>query len=458
MLAESVRMKVVLALVFLMGLIVLGLPFSITGDSSLTGAVQSFMSYALTATTVLLSMLSIFLSRTLADELVGHQIYLVVTKPIARWQYVLGKWLGITILNAVFLFCAGATLFGMVYYMRWTHPPLDDRFDEGELTNEVLVARHARPMKTPDFNRPAEMEFNRNLEEGMYDDQPGFNQDEAKRLLRSKYEARWRVVGPGERRVFEFDQILCDRSSSSVIQLRYKTEVSQYPSDEIFRGLWVFGDRTKGAQQISIPIRHVVGRFHTIRVPASTVSDDHTLSVYFSNENPFEGERQYQNVIEFRKSAGVEVLFIVGSFGGNLFRLLVLIQCKLMFLAAVAILMTTVFSFPVASLASFTIYVLAGTRSFIAEALELGTDPYASIFSSIEQFFYQSFEQIYSVFFWLVPDFSKYDAVEHFVNGRNVSLFWVLQGVFWLVMVKTVVVLGAAMLLFYRREVAEVSV
>jgi len=64
----------------------------------------------------------------------------------------------------------------------------------------------------------------------------------------------------------------------------------------------------------------------------------------------------------------------------------------------------------------------------------------------------------YDLAHWLIPDFGQYDAVETFVNGRNVGLVWVLQAVLWLVVVKTGIVLGTAMLLFHRREVAEVSV
>ena len=59
---------------------------------------------------------------------------------------------------------------------------------------------------------------------------------------------------------------------------------------------------------------------------------------------------------------------------------------------------------------------------------------------------------------WVIPDFSRYDAVESFVNGRNVSLFWVLQGFTELALLKTMILLLIAMLLFHRREVAEVSV
>ena len=100
MIAEGIRMKLALVFLALIGLVVVGLPFSITGDSSLTGSVQSFLAYSLHATGVLLGLLTIFLSRSMADELVGHQIFLVMTKPVPRWQYVLGKWVGITTLTA----------------------------------------------------------------------------------------------------------------------------------------------------------------------------------------------------------------------------------------------------------------------------------------------------------------------------------------------------------------------
>jgi hypothetical protein len=458
MIAEGLRMKIALVFVVLIGLVVLGLPFSIQGDSSLTGAVQSFMSYGFSATGFLLGMLTIFMSRSLADDLVDRQIFLVMTKPISRWQYVAGKWLGMTVLNAAFLTCAGLTVYGMVHYIRATHPPIDDRYDEAALNGEVLVARHALKCLLPDFTKPAEQEFERNIEEGLYDNTPGFDPRAEKQRLEQKYEARWRVVGPRERRMFEFQNVLCDRSPDKTVQIRYKTEVSEYPPDEVFRAAWRVGDAFKGTPIYTRPVRHVVGRYHAVRVPANAVAKDNTLTAMFFNENPFEGEPQYRSVIEFRKASEVEVLFVVGSFEWNMVRLLVLMQCKLMFLAAVALLMTTVFSFPVACLASFTVYVLAGTRSFITDALDFSSDDFASMFASIQEFVAQLIVRIYNLAHWVIPDFAQYDAVETFVNGRNVSLVWVLQAVLWLVLVKTGIVLGAAMLLFHRREVAEVSV
>ena len=91
MIAEGIRMKIALVFLVMITLILLGLPFSVTGDSSLTGAIQSFMSYALSASGVLLGMLTIFMSRSLSDEFVHRQIFMVMTKPIARWQFIVGK-------------------------------------------------------------------------------------------------------------------------------------------------------------------------------------------------------------------------------------------------------------------------------------------------------------------------------------------------------------------------------
>jgi len=458
MIAEGIRMKIALVFMLLVAMIVLGLPFSIAGDASLTGAVQSFMAYALAGTGVLLGMLTIFLSRSISDDMTGRQIFLVATKPIARWEYVLGKWLGITLLNAVFLAGAGLAIYGMVHYIKRTHPPLEPRFDAAELENEVLVARHAGKMTPPDFSEDAELEFQKNLEESLYADQPQFDPQEEKRRLAAKYEARWRVVGPHNNRTFEFENVLVERNEQNKIQLRYKTEVSQPPPDEVFRAAWQFGDPYKGTPVYQVPVRHMVGRYHSVRVTAATVADDHTLQVRFFNLNPFPDEPTWPNVIEFRASDPVEVLFTVGTFEGNLFRLLVLMFCKLMFLGALAVLAATVFSFPVACLVSFTVFVLAGIRAFLVDSLDQASQDQASMFESVKEFLVQSVFMLFKAIYWLVPDFSRYDAIEELVSGRNVSLVWVLQAITELAFLKTLVILGLAMLLFHRRELAEVSV
>ena len=176
------------------------------------------------------------------------------------------------------------------------------------------------------------------------------------------------------------------------------------------------------------------------------------LTVRFYNENPFPDEPIYTNLIEFRKANNLEVLFVVGSFEGNMVRLTILMMCKLIFLAAVAVLMTTLFSFPVACLTSFTVYVIGAAYPFLADAFDFMI-PDQSILE--RDWFVRLIKfLVYALF----SDLSKFNAVEDFVNGRNVSLVWVLRGVAELVVLRGGILLGAAMLFFHRREVAEVSV
>ncbi|MEK6675661.1 MAG: ABC transporter permease [Planctomycetota bacterium] len=450
-------MKIALVFVALLGMVVVGLPFSIAGDSSLTGAVQSFLAYGLTATSVLLSLLTIFLSRSLSSDLVNRHVFFVMTKPIPRWEYLLGKWLGITLLNGAFVVFSGVAIYGMTYYIRWSHPPIDEFFDKEELVNEVLVARHALKTKLPDFEKSAERDFQQNLEEGVYHNAPNFDPATERARLAMKRESQWRVVGPMETRLFEFENVLCDRDPKNSIHIRYKTEVTGYAQDEVFRAVWRFGEPRKGTTHYDIPVRHVVGRRHSIQVPANVVAEDRTLRVELFNENPFPGEPQYRNVLELRKSDEVEVLFAVGSFEGNLFRLLILMMCKLMFLASVAVLAAAAVTFPVACFASFIIYLLAGARSFFREALEFSSGGSTTWFSSVKDFLVHSITYAFEALCWIIPDFPKYDGVETLVSGHNVGLVWVIQGISDLVLLKTVIVLGLAMLLFQRREVAEVS-
>ncbi|MCG3131017.1 MAG: hypothetical protein FLDDKLPJ_01792 [Phycisphaerae bacterium] len=513
--AEGVRMKIALVFLGLLAMIVLALPFSIKGDGSLTGAVQSYLSFSLSFTGFFLGVLTIFLSRSISDELVHRQSFLLFSKPLARWQYIVGKWAGMTIFNFVFLAFSFLCIYGMMHVILRTKPPVEDSYTSGltptskvdierlaerkaligdgteptqsadrlRLFTDVLTARHSTMFKVPDFTAVAEEEFEQRLREGFYDaaTEPVDRAKEIERL-KGKHEARWRIIPVFGQRVFEFENILCDRSPGNFIQLRYRAELYDYPPDEIFRSMWVVGDAGKGATQYVMLPRHIVGRFHTIKVPADCVAPDGTLSVLFSNVNPYADpnwfetpEPMFYNTLEITRD-GVKCLFTVGSFEGNLLRLFVLMLCKLMFLSAIGVLMTSVFSYPVACLAAFVLYALAGLRSFMHESLEQFDKYDEPVTATMSAFFNaissgeggkasESFQTLAAEFisgglrliFKVVPDFSYFDGVETLVNGENVSLVWVLQGVGELVVLQTACILGLSILLFYRREVSETS-
>ena len=89
---QAVRMKV--AAVFLILLLVLlsAMGFSATGDGTLKGKLQTFVSYGLSLTSILLSLLTIIISiYTVTSDIEQRQIYTVITKPIRRFEFLLAK-------------------------------------------------------------------------------------------------------------------------------------------------------------------------------------------------------------------------------------------------------------------------------------------------------------------------------------------------------------------------------
>ncbi|MFQ5490195.1 MAG: ABC transporter permease [Phycisphaerae bacterium] len=449
-LAEAIRMKVALFFVVLMVLGFWGGSQG-QGDGTLTGRVQAFLAYSVTTVTVLASLLSIFLSRSLSDELVHRQMIVAMSKPVPRWEYLLGKWFGIVLLNAGLMTVAGAGIYATAVNYLARQPALNE-YDRGRLDNEVLTARYGTPFAVPDHTREVNQLFDRNLEAGKYDAMENFDADAEKARLKKYLDIRWRAVPPEDYREFRFNNVLCDRSADSWVNIRYKAEANRYPPDEVLRSVWMVGDPSKDGRVYQTPRRDVGDRFHTISVPADAVSEDSTLLVRFWNINPYEGEPPNDYMFLFEGPRAVELLFSVGTFGGNLVRLLLLAQCKLMFLAAVALLFATVFSFPVACLCSMTVYALAATRSFLGDSFDMLDDEGAlGAFKEI-------FSWVLKALYLAVPDFSKYSATDFLVEGRNVTLAWVLSGVIHLAMIATVLSLLLGCVLFYRREVSEASV
>ena len=112
-LAEALRMKI--AMVFVIGLLLIlpVLPFMIDPTEPVRYRVQTFLTYSLMAVTVLLGLMTIFLScSSLSAEIAQKQIHTIVAKPIGRGAFLFGKWLGIALLNLVLLLVGGSAIYG----------------------------------------------------------------------------------------------------------------------------------------------------------------------------------------------------------------------------------------------------------------------------------------------------------------------------------------------------------
>ena len=157
---EAVRMKISVVFIVLLLLLMALIPNSLTEDQPLRYRVQQWLSYGLGFSYAVLALLTVFLSvATVTFEQRDKIIWQTATKPVASWQYVLGKWLGVMTLNLVLLSVASGGVYIFTEYLRHqpaegesayyvdlrgNHTGVPDRqasLDRRILERQVLVAR-----------------------------------------------------------------------------------------------------------------------------------------------------------------------------------------------------------------------------------------------------------------------------------------------------------------------------
>ena len=111
------RFRLFLVIAGLLLAAVVGLPLLLKDDGTARGFTQILITYTLSVITALLGLSTLWLScGTLARDIEECQIQVVATKPVARWQIWLGKWLGILSLDAVLLALSGVAIFFMLHW------------------------------------------------------------------------------------------------------------------------------------------------------------------------------------------------------------------------------------------------------------------------------------------------------------------------------------------------------
>ena len=150
---HCLRMKVVGGFMVAIAVTVGAMPFLMSGDGTLAGRAKSFLSYGTGLVGAFLSIMTVFLAIwVITEDVRSRQIYSVIVKPLARWQYILGRWLGICMLNAALLALSGAGVYGLAAYLRSgaVVPPMNPE-DRQAMETQVFVARAEAPPQGDDI-------------------------------------------------------------------------------------------------------------------------------------------------------------------------------------------------------------------------------------------------------------------------------------------------------------------
>lgn len=347
--------------VLLLGSVV-ALPLLLKDDGSAQGLTQILLTYTLSTIAALLGLCTLWLScGTLARDIEECQMQVVATKPIARWQIWLGKWLGLLSLNAVLLAISGACVYGL---LQWRASRLDVEARD-TLRNEVLVARASA--KEASLEKDIAEETDRRLEQRLKDfPVDRVDRREVRRQLLEQVKAEYQVVPPGYVRQWKINlshakDFLRDRP----LQLRIKFNTADYSTFGTYAGYWQIGDPTVQQVWRSERMSLAPETFHEFAIPANLLDAEGTLSIQFLNDNKV--------ALLFSIEDGLEVLYREGTFGPNFIRGLGIIFCWMVVLATLGLTASSFLSFPVASFVTLAMLAMTFSSGTMASAVSEGT-------------------------------------------------------------------------------------
>jgi hypothetical protein len=445
--AQAVRMKVAVVVIMLLLVILPVMSFIMVGDGTLIGKLQTFSSYSMSLVGILLCVLTISISAfTLTNDLKLKQIFLVVTKPVCRFQIVVGKIIGVVILDAVLLFVFSSIIFGLLLYMPRLSgaPPQEIATADREfftarigLTEEI----DREVIEKAALKRYQELEKSGELPSDM-------NQARILKELQGQELLRRRVVESGAKKVWEFENVR-PAKGTEVFFVRYKLRVTGGDDYMQVKGTWFMGDQRRqeqlgpgvwDSQVYRIDTSDVVDMFREFEVSVDAIAEDGHLAVMFNNL--------------FVNDATVipedmEVLYKAGSFGANFAKVSLMVFARLIFLTVLGVSLSTWLSFPVTILVCFVIFFIGTVNGFVIDS-----------FGYIET---KGIMMLYNLTFkpllWLFPRFDgEFNPTRFMISARLLTWGFLGQVYGAMVVAKSTILLMIGIWIFSNREIARTIV
>ncbi len=214
---QCLRMRAVAVFGVMLAMLLAAMPFVLKGDGSLAGRIRTFLSYSTALVATALGILTVFFSvAVISEDVRTKHIFSVSVKPVSRWQYLLGCWLGISMLNAILLVGAGTGIYALATALRVeASQAAVSPADRAAVETEVFTARASvSPVPQPiDYltdleivQMPAEV-----LQERLDSYATLYGEEAAEQMLyadvRARVEARLQSVGPGGDLAWQFEEV-----------------------------------------------------------------------------------------------------------------------------------------------------------------------------------------------------------------------------------------------------------
>lgn len=475
---EAIRMKIGWVFVVAIMLIVPALPFALDPQEQLRYRIQSFLTWSLTATSVILGLMTVILAvRTITSEFDKRQVFLTLTKPVSRGQYLLGKWLGVMALNLVLVAVAGGAIY--LFTMLLARQPARGPMDALAVHEQVLVARTAVSPIPADPNMlprafRERIERLRQSEPNTYG-VPGSPiealPDELRQSVQQQLMTEWHALPPRGNMTYRFTGLARAKELGPTVQLR----ISPRAGGTALNGFVYLGMQFNGYHDQTNPVRKLAeGQTHVLDIPSQLISDQGVLDVTIHNVAV---DGRDQPSISFNPGDGLQLLYKVGGFTPNFIRSLAIVWVRLGFLAMLGLAAGTYLGFPVACLLAMLVYFTAIGSGYLAESLQsyagfpkadtplwdrivwvpsqilakLGAGEVWDAIKIVVRL-------IGSGFMLLVPSFGDYNPTPLLSDGQVVSTRMLGGAALWVGVVWTGTIAFIGWLIFRYRELARVTV
>ncbi len=469
-LAEAIRMKISLVFIVMLFFILAAMPMLLSDDQALRYRVQNFLQYASGFTFLFIALLVVFFgAATVTYEQREKVIWQTMTKPVAAWQYLLGKWLGVVALAAVLLSVSASGVFLFTEYLRnqpavgelEAYQALDGSGiteDRLILETQVLTSRVSTPPMLPfSQNDPIfESALQAQIEREALTN-PGYNPSRSERAaLKNKIfqdeVSEYLSIDPNAEgyEEFVFRGLSKAKANNLPLTLRYKINAEGNRPDIFYILTFAFGEGT-----VLPPRRTGLGFSHTMALSPEFIDSNGEIRLQIYNGQLFAGEEGtfslQGNINTFTiPPDGLEISYSVGGYRPNFARVFFVLWVKLAMLAMLAVWASTFASFPVACLISGGLFFIGQSAGFVQEALPgWGTtdkhgDP--SIFHAIIYYFANTISSVFKIYHDLKPTSRLTDGV--MLPWSSVS-----RGMMALGTISTVFYI-AGVLIFRRRQLA----
>jgi len=469
---EAVRMRVSVALVVLLVVMVPTLPLLLDHSERLAYRVQFFLNWALGGTGLILGLLTIFLAcGSVCGDIDSSRIHMTLAKPLDRWEYLAGKWLGIVAFNLLMVALAGAGTYTFTKVLGGTLAA--DDADRAAVDRQVLTARAE---VLPGHDRPEEYDAAINAAISQLEkDEPDIfrrNPTAARRRIRAEYDWQWHTVTPDMVSTFVFHGL---PTAGEGVQLQVKPRANNVDIDLAdVRFALSINDRPwpvvdgKHIEQ-TLPSQAVT----TLEIPADALGDTGTVRLTVANRNLVPAGETRPTAITFSPGDGMKMLHRVGGFDGNFVRCLLVIWFKLAMVAAAAVAAATFLGFPTAVLLAMVVYFAALGSGFLRDALgEYNVVADSALGSVVERLsaaaglalqlrLYEAGRMLLGfvtdLVLWMVPAFSDYDAVAKLATGIAVPTGSVLSCLLKIAVIYPVAIGLLGWMVFDRRDLIRSS-